>query len=609
MDLPLTKIHVGLSTTAGTLAAGETILHTLYANYGNYYDERGEPKTCREVLDTILLPLSAFLTIYGDAVYILDVDTISSDVVSVKTYGMPNGEYLTAGNITNHTQITEMLDGSESVTMRSGANAVELTLSKYSVKNPLSLGTDSPTGYINSAVFNTTINDEAYTYEEKRYAQCPGFVNLYPDNVQFVKREEKINTKGTDAFIRFTNFPSSVITANGGSSPWALKIVPGVVLTSSKYFLKFSADYRIEKLGEYEKGGEFGVTSGQESGYGFGVSLQVRVGESYYQGPPTPYAGDSSMGNGSGLASTWSKAIDGEYNGTAYTYTPWIFAGISKLKATGIINGRVTYNKWWDYDTFSEVWRTKFVQLNPNYPGNDQYGLPLAKYWSEQIDISQYGQAWPLAPDFFYKDCCVESQQEFALTSCTGGELEILVRFPQLDGGGAFTTNLKNIKLSVFKMDEYNQLVEVENGDTEITGYLDAKFKDNKEIKIHHGSDANNFSRAAFLVKVSGTYSDSAFATNARLTSAVTFTRNGSTGLLEELLLNTLLSNYNESRYELSAKVRGYFPPFQTFTMGLLKKGELASRLFRVKSTTDYMTGFSEDTYVEFVPSNLTIIK
>ncbi|MBA7527242.1 hypothetical protein ES705_19417 [subsurface metagenome] len=80
LDL-VTKIKVYLSTTSDyiTPIAEETIFHDTYVSCANYYDEDGEPMSCREVLEAILRPYGAFLTMIGTEILITDLHTLATD--------------------------------------------------------------------------------------------------------------------------------------------------------------------------------------------------------------------------------------------------------------------------------------------------------------------------------------------------------------------------------------------------------------------------------------------------------------------------------------------------------------------------------------------------
>ncbi len=73
------KIYLSTDSTQLTIGATETIMEHTYVSCANYYDEDGEPMTCREVLEAILAPYGAYITVVGTEILITDLDTLGTD--------------------------------------------------------------------------------------------------------------------------------------------------------------------------------------------------------------------------------------------------------------------------------------------------------------------------------------------------------------------------------------------------------------------------------------------------------------------------------------------------------------------------------------------------
>lgn len=73
------KVKIATISDAFTIGAKETIFHKTYVSCANYYDEDGEPMSCREVLEAILAPYGAFITVIGTEVLITDLHTLGTD--------------------------------------------------------------------------------------------------------------------------------------------------------------------------------------------------------------------------------------------------------------------------------------------------------------------------------------------------------------------------------------------------------------------------------------------------------------------------------------------------------------------------------------------------
>lgn len=86
MDLvSLLSIGIGTTSTEITIGGTETIFHHTYVSCHNYYDEDGEPMTCRQVMEEILKPYGAIMQMFGAWLIITDIDSLASDI-SFKNY-------------------------------------------------------------------------------------------------------------------------------------------------------------------------------------------------------------------------------------------------------------------------------------------------------------------------------------------------------------------------------------------------------------------------------------------------------------------------------------------------------------------------------------------
>lgn len=94
LGLPFEKLYIGCSTVPKgvTMLAGETPLHVLYMMSHNFYDEDGEPMTCREVVESILQPFGLMMVQRGANVYIFDYNTVKGGL-SMKRYNFSTLSY------------------------------------------------------------------------------------------------------------------------------------------------------------------------------------------------------------------------------------------------------------------------------------------------------------------------------------------------------------------------------------------------------------------------------------------------------------------------------------------------------------------------------------
>ena len=79
LGLPFEKLYIGCSTTPDgvTMGASDTVLHVLYVMSANFYDEDGDPMSCREVIESVLRPFGLMMVQKDGNVYIYDYNTIA----------------------------------------------------------------------------------------------------------------------------------------------------------------------------------------------------------------------------------------------------------------------------------------------------------------------------------------------------------------------------------------------------------------------------------------------------------------------------------------------------------------------------------------------------
>ncbi len=102
LGLPFQKLYIGCSTTPEgvTMTTTQTALHVLYIQSSNFYDEDGEPMSCREVVESILKPFGLMMVQRDASVYIYDLNTVKSGGV-MKCYNFDTLSYIgdTAVNV------------------------------------------------------------------------------------------------------------------------------------------------------------------------------------------------------------------------------------------------------------------------------------------------------------------------------------------------------------------------------------------------------------------------------------------------------------------------------------------------------------------------------
>lgn len=525
LSIDYESINISLSTTIPNTSISSTLLHTLMVNVANYFDEKGVSMSCREVINAILLPISARLYIYENQVYIIDINSINESV-TWKKYDFQRLAYLTTTTDNNLININGLYNGEEGVEMQSGKNQVNLKFSKYCYDNPQTFDNSDLTNYLWTD--NYTAPDGA-KYKENVYMNCDGFTSHLTNNVKYVNEID--SDDNSNDFIRFSPtleptdpmFQFQIYMT--GNTVFSLNT--GLFLNSSPLAIKIEFDYMVEDILRYKEEYDYDAQTLCSQGPAIGVE----IGDFQYS------------------VNGWYAITD-----------KLVFNRLKDQSLT--LGNRMTVNKWFKAFMYA-----------------------------------------PLNNDYLIK----------TLTTINGGILNL--RFNGcLDSGTNKKFCIKNIKISYCEAkSEWNinhpncifKSTTLE--DSEITGYLNENYKDDLDFEIMHGSDPARVSRGAFLLMVNGAYSDCQYSTNERIVAANEFTRAGQTATIEKLLLNTLISNYESSRFVFNCELKGYYKPFNVFKYPLLAKNNVNVKMIPTSIKVDYVNGFSNFKLLEFVNDNLII--
>ncbi|MDR1882989.1 MAG: hypothetical protein LBR26_09465 [Prevotella sp.] len=165
LGLPFGRLYIGCSTIANgvSLSSSETILHKLYVQSSNFYDEDNEPMTCREVIESILQPFGLMMVQRGANVYIYDYNTVKAST-AMKCYNFSSLSYIgdTAVNFNSGevlqrgTASTEGGYGFEEM-----INNAKITSSLYA-ENPIY---DKPVNIDSMSESISIAGDSAYKFE------------------------------------------------------------------------------------------------------------------------------------------------------------------------------------------------------------------------------------------------------------------------------------------------------------------------------------------------------------------------------------------------------------------------------------------------------------
>lgn len=228
LNLPFLRLYIGCSTVVEDVAisASETALHKLYIQSSNFYDEDGEPMSCREVIESILEPFGLVMVQRDACVYIYDYNTIKAGGV-MKCYDFGTLNY--QGDVAVPVVLGDLSEiGFASTDATLGfeemINNTVISCSPY-MSNPLFEGSIKK-----ESVSNLSGTVEKTGYTEEIYTTC--------------EKMEPVN--GTD-FIRFLKNESESdivgVRLSYGHTPTA--IVPKLKIVTNEYLLGTNKSYYL----------------------------------------------------------------------------------------------------------------------------------------------------------------------------------------------------------------------------------------------------------------------------------------------------------------------------------------------------------------------------
>lgn len=101
LNLPFNKVYLGCSTMTDASGSGRVQDNAFLYSYvmsSNFYDEDGEPMSCREVIESILQPFGLSMVQKGASIYIVDYNTIH-DGLSMRRYDYTTFSYETTEGV------------------------------------------------------------------------------------------------------------------------------------------------------------------------------------------------------------------------------------------------------------------------------------------------------------------------------------------------------------------------------------------------------------------------------------------------------------------------------------------------------------------------------
>lgn len=491
-----------------------------------------------------------------------------SQLVLSGTVGMPLQKYIFSSMVYEGMQIYSNIFSIDErieqhpLSMTPGKNKVSINFNKYCYPNPyfIPISNDTMSGYLDT--FNIMQNGEVVS-QEFVYASNINYEALnVPLTITFVNKKGASTEKGGEFFTRIESTPSGMDR---------LRIKTERFITSSdSLYIALSGQIMFEDPDKY--GVEWRIPN---TTYAIPIFIKVGLFDAqnnqiaWYELNYSPANGDYYDPNG------YIVSQRGDHRWVSESSLDHPIA-VRILDMTG-----VWYNKWYELngDARLQAWWAGIY--------NDFY-----YYYGKMLNA-------PIIP--------LSNIKTNPLYSIPGGYLVIDIHVPATGAYGYRNLLIKDFAINLLKRTDVEAFVAVNNTDAEFQGYINPLFKSDKSISTKQGTDLTGDSRGALLLNVNGTYIDSS-GLNQRYVHATEFDRGMlQNRMLEELLLNTYISNLQISRYVFNCKLKGYYSIFTNFMFPILRRTNKVVKMIPIYAEIDYVNSMTSFRLLEYVNDSETI--
>ena len=555
LNLPYNNIYIGLSTTIPgvTIAASETIFNKIYVKNANFYDEDGVPMTLREVLDSTLRSLGAFIIQSNGSLYITDIQSmVSGSTFTFKKYdnsltyvGTESSKLTLIGDLST----LKFAGSTQTLNIVPAYNKAVVSYSPYPIKDIIDFkaeedfyNTDGFTGITINYKPSTGYN--AFWWNETNYMNSKTWTNT--NNGKFIKMWGATtgNEDMIDYYLKIDKYGTGAgYLMNSSTLSFKCKLdLPFII--PSKYKIKVNAKSFIRTIDTL---GNEAVDVTKQMVY-IEYFCKVKIGNKQYSYSPTQLGATH-------LTKGWVDLANSGYYSMVFSIAP-----------TGSTNiNYVSENEWIDLKWYS--FKGDYVAV-PN-----DYMIPLTGFSGGQLEFEIYGfRVWP---SWSY--------------------------IPQLATSDSLMASVKDVRLKdiTFSLvDENNN--PVGDSDIEYVGIINPMYKgDGNKIDIKQGTNitGNPLERGDLVTYDGTTYS-----------WLNQFTRGGTTDIIENLLLRTYVGNYENKNIAVTATVKQL--PSNVGYLTYDYPSTLTGKKFMLTAfTNNYANNSSEITMQEVFADSLNINK
>lgn len=531
VGLPYKKLYVGLSTTIDgiTIPESETILHHLFINPDNWYNEDGEAESTRTVLEKILGVLSASIITVDDNVYITDLNFLlgsADDNRSFKVFDMQNDFiYMNTSTLSvNIGDLSEIgfADGVQDYQIASGINKQVIKYNNYKQTDIVNYEANKDTFYEQLSVEPVNVNAD-YKYDLIKYNKSKFWNEHNGSNFIVFAGTGTENLANYEGGMRIAP-KSDTFAITPEHLSFNTKIDLPYLINSDEYKLK------LEAVIHPHTWAYFGLAPQQqdlaENEFIISIRLHAEIIIDNEIGTKKKYYNPNYQWVNNAATSQWVDI------GTPNTDAEFYFSKPTKY----ILEKDNDWRFKWEYEAINDkdaelqVWR-KAPKSYTDDVGNIVYDMKSSPYY---ISL-EHGVSGRLSINLY--------DYELRFLDFSGNEI--------LPNGYTipnwFNLYIKEFKLTV--VDKFDNTVK--KLDVEIVGYsknspLNSIYKDEgDEVTNYLGSNAGNYpaDNSNLLKLNSGGYYE----------PCDIYTRQGKSDMIEFLQLRSIISNYNKQYIKLSA--------------------------------------------------------
>jgi len=497
LNLPYNNIYFNLSTTSSelTIAEAETILHKTFVINSNYYNEDNEPETCRTVLMNQLAVYGAFIIQSNGNLFITDDNVLATGgTVNFKKYDSAfNYIGLEAINLNiGDLSTIKFADSTQTFNVVPAFNKQIIKYSPYTEKVIIDFNADEDFTTVASTInYKPATSFNAFWWDETLYTNSNTWTKT--NNGKFVKMAGVTagNSGTVDNYLKIDKYGIGAgYLLDSTTLSYKCKLnLPYVI--PSNYKIKVNAKAFVRTIDTL--GNDADKTADM---FFLEFFCRVKIDNKKYCYKPTQLGANDFIRN---QTIGWKDLTSTDY-----------YSMVFSKGAIGSVATNISIdNEWIDLKWYS--------MLSDYSPVANDFMIPLTGFAGGLLEFEIYGfRVWPK-----WSDSANTTKSDALMAKVKD-------------------VRLKDIAFTL--VDENNK--EIDSNDLEYVGYMNADYKDSgSDITLYNGTSIKkNPVERGSLLGYNGT----------NYFFLQSWTREGKTDIIENLLLRSIVSNYTDKTIELS---------------------------------------------------------